>query len=211
MKVSIVSSRPTIAVNNGTGLLIQINDNQQSSGQARFEFVSSATSQALGGPADPAFIGDLSSTCNIGIPTKPFGKIYADILYGTATTAQYADLAENYQADDYYEPGTVVEFGGRAEVTLAQDGTRKVAGVVTTNPAYLMNNKLTGEHVVAIALQGRVPCKVRGKISKGDLLQAASGGYARSSYDPKIGTIIGKSLEDFEGIEGIIEVAVGRM
>ena len=205
------SSFPTLKITSGDGLKVTINDPSQGGGQADFEFISSQRSLSLGGLEAPAFVGDLSTTCNLGLPTKPFGKIYANILYGTATTAQYADLAENYQADDYYEPGTVLEFGGRHEVTLAQDGTQRVAGVVTSNPAYLMNSKLQGEHVVAIALQGRVPCKVRGSIKKGDMLQAASGGYARPAISPKIGTIIGKSLEDFEGIEGVIEVAVGRL
>lgn len=211
IKLLMESSLPTLKITSGDGLKVTINDPSQGGGQADFEFISSQRALSLGGDNDPAFIGDLSSTCNLGLPAKPFGKIYADVLYGTATTAQYADLAENYQADDYYQPGTVLEFGGKNEVTLAQDGTRKVAGVVTSNPAYLMNSKLQGEHVVAIALQGRVPCKVRGTIKKGDMLQAASGGYARCAPQPSIGTIIGKSLEDFTGIEGVIEVAVGRL
>lgn len=211
IRILVDSNRPTLAVTNGTGFRIKINDTSQSGGQADFEFISSDTALSLGGDSDPAFIGDLSSHCNIGLPSRPFGKAYIDTMYGVATSAQYADLAENYQADDYYAPGTVLEFGGQAEVTLADDGTRRVAGVVTSNPAYLMNSKLSGEHVVAIALQGRVPCKVRGHIRKGDMLQAASGGYARVSHDPKIGTIIGKALEDFNGIEGVIEVAVGRL
>jgi hypothetical protein len=130
---------------------------------------------------------------------------------GTATAAQYADLAENYLADQSYAPGTVLEFGGTEEVTLAQDETRRVAGVVSTNPAYLMNSECQGIHVVAIALQGRVPCKVRGKIRKGDMLTSGGAGYARPTIDPKLGTIIGKALEDFGGIEGVIEVAVGRL
>jgi len=130
---------------------------------------------------------------------------------GVATSAQYADLAENYQADREYEPGTVLEFGGEFEVTVASDETRRVAGVVSTNPAYLMNSKLTGGNVVALALQGRVPCKVRGKINKGDMLTSSGGGFARPTIDPKIGTIIGKALEDFDGIEGVIEVVVGRV
>lgn len=130
---------------------------------------------------------------------------------GTATAAQYADLAENYQADADYPPGTVLEFGGTFEVTLAEDETRRVAGVVSTNPAYLMNSELTGMYVVSLALQGRVPCKVRGKIKKGDMLTSGGAGYARPTTDPKLGTIIGKALEDFDGIEGVIEVAVGRL
>jgi hypothetical protein len=74
-----------------------------------------------------------------------------------------------------------------------------------------MNSELTGSNVVAVALQGRVPCKVRGTIRKGDMLVSGGSGYARPTLDPKIGTIIGKALENFDGIEGFIEVVVGRV
>ena len=80
------------------------------------------------------------------------------------TTARYADLAENYLADAEYEVGTVLIFGGDKEVTVTtamKDDTR-VAGVVSENPGYLMNSKLEGENVTAVALQGRVPVKVVG-------------------------------------------------
>jgi hypothetical protein len=133
------------------------------------------------------------------------------LFRGTATSAQYADLAENYVADAQYKPGTVLEIGGNFEVTLAEDGTNRIAGVVSTNPAYLMNSHCQGEHVVAIALQGRTPCKVKGKIKKGDMLISAGNGYARPTLQPQIGTIIGKALEDFNGISGIIEVLVNRV
>ena len=129
---------------------------------------------------------------------------------GSKLQATYADLAEYYEADNEYEPGTVLEFGGEKEVTLAQAMTPRVAGVVSTNPAYVMNSTCKGEHIVAIALQGRVPCKVRGTIRKGDLLISDVGGFARPSTIPLMGTVIGKSLENFEG-EGVIEVAVGRL
>jgi len=129
---------------------------------------------------------------------------------GSKLQATYADLAEYYEADNEYEPGTVLEFGGEKEVTLAQAMTPRVAGVVSTNPAYVMNSTCEGEHIVAIALQGRVPCKVRGTIRKGDLLISDVGGFARPSSIPLMGTVIGKSLENFEG-EGVIEVAVGRL
>jgi len=137
--------------------------------------------------------------------------ITTGLFEGTATTARYADLAEKYTADADYEPGTVLEFGGEFEVTLATDGTRRVAGVVSENPAYLMNSELNSVHVAVIALQGRVPVKVRGNISKGDFIVSAGNGYGRPEFNPAIGTIIGKSLENFEGIDGIIEVAVGRI
>jgi len=129
---------------------------------------------------------------------------------GSKLQATYADLAEYYESDKPYEPGTVVEFGGEKEVTIAEDGTTRVAGVVSTNPAYVMNSQCQGEHVVAVALQGRVPCKVRGTIHKGDMLVSGGNGFARPSQLPVMGMVIGKSLENFEG-EGVIEVAVGRL
>ncbi len=152
-----------------------------------------------------------SGTGDIGQSGNTFGTVYASIFCGTATCARYADLAENYLADKPYAPCTVLEFGGACEVTAAQDGTRRIAGVVSTNPAHLMNTALVGDNVVAVALQGRVPCKVRGKIRKGDMMVSGGGGYARAEYNPSIGSVIGKALEDFDGIEGVIEIVVGRI
>jgi len=130
---------------------------------------------------------------------------------GSQLRATYADLAEYYISDAQYEPGTVLAFGGDKEVTLAEDATARVAGIVSTNPAYVLNTACEGEHTVVLALQGRVPCKVRGNIKKGDMLISAGDGFARTVLTPLIGTVIGKSLENFDGIEGIIEVAVGRL
>jgi hypothetical protein len=129
---------------------------------------------------------------------------------GSRMEATYADLAEYYEADEKYLPGTVLMFGGDKEVTLAEDGTSKVAGVVSTNPAYVMNSTCPGL-LTAVALQGRVPCKVRGKISKGDMLISGGNGFARPNQFPAMGTVIGKALENFDGYEGVIEVAVGRL
>jgi hypothetical protein len=64
---------------------------------------------------------------------------------------------------------------------------------------------------VALALQGRVPCKVRGKVEKGDMMISAGDGFARACSNPTVGSVIGKSLENFNGIEGVVEVAVGRL
>jgi hypothetical protein len=133
------------------------------------------------------------------------------LFMGTATSARYADLAENYLADAEYEPGTVLQIGGEYEVTIAQDSTNKIAGVVSTNPAFLMNSECKGKNVVALAIQGRAPCKVRGKIYKGNMLISAGDGFAKATDTPQFGTIIGKALEDFDGLEGIIEVFVGRI
>jgi len=133
------------------------------------------------------------------------------LFMGTATSARYADLAENYLADSNYPAGTVLEIGGEYEVTIAKDSTNKIAGVVSTNPAFLMNSECEGKYVVAIAIQGRTPCKVKGKIYKGDMLISAGDGFAKATDTPQFGSIIGKALEDFNGSEGIIEVFVGRI
>ncbi len=151
-------------------------------------------------------IPSANTTQNLGTSNSWWGT-----YFGVSTQAKYADLAENYQADAAYEPGTVLEFGGVAEVTVAEDGTRRVAGVVSTNPAHLMNGLLRGPNVVPVALQGRTPCRVRGKISKGDMLVSGGNGFARPDNNPLLGTVIGKALEDFNGIEGVIEVVVGRL
>jgi hypothetical protein len=138
-----------------------------------------------------------------------------NVLTVTATTARYADIAERYLADEKYPPGTVVIFGGPSEVTISNiDASAKVAGVITTNPAFLMNNELQGDAVVDVALQGRVPVKVIGPVGKGDMMVSAVNGRARSESEPRVGTVIGKSLEDFtatpENPETIIEVVIGK-
>lgn len=146
------------------------------------------------------------------VTISSYANMRVDTLTGTATAAQYADLAENYSADAEYAPGTVVCFGGEHEVTLCDhDGDRKVAGVVTSNPAYLMNAEMEADNVCAVALQGRVPVKVTGKVAKGDMMVAAGNGMARAEEDPKMGSVIGKALQDHDGEEGMIEVVVGRM
>lgn len=131
---------------------------------------------------------------------------------GSTLTATYADLAEYYEGDNNYEAGTVVVFGGEKEVTkstIVNDTT--VAGVVTTNPAYVMNKDQQGIKI-CIALVGRIPCKVIGRVKKGDLLTTSNTpGCAIKSLEPKLGSIIGKALEDKNNGEvGIIEIAVGR-
>jgi hypothetical protein len=145
-------------------------------------------------------------TYNLGSPSS-----WWSTFYGVSTQAKYADLAENYQADKAYPAGTVVMFGGAAEVTQAEIDTRAVAGVVSTNPAHLMNGGLTGTNVVPVALQGRVPCNVIGPVRKGDLMVSAGFGYAKSSDNPLIGQVIGKALCDFpSATKAVIEIVVGR-
>ena len=126
--------------------------------------------------------------------------------------ATYADLAEYYEGDQEYKPGQVLVFGGDKEVTTtnAQNDSR-LAGVVTTNPAYIMNNEQKGIKV-CIALAGRVPCWVVGRVKKGDMLTtSATPGCAIKAITPTLGAIVGKALEDKDyGEAGVIQVAVGR-
>jgi hypothetical protein len=129
---------------------------------------------------------------------------------GSRLSATYADLAEYYQADATYEPGTVLMFGGDNEVTLAEEATNRVAGVVSTNPAYAMNSGCP-DIAVAIALQGRVPCKVQGTVRKGDMMISAGSGYAVACSEPRLGQVIGKALENFDLSDGVIEIVVGRL
>ena len=151
--------------------------------------------------------GQADGVGNIGAAGASFNTVHA-----VATSAQYADLAEMYSADADIEPGTVVMFGGDEEVTTCGDADcKRVAGVVSTNPSYIMNAAHEGDHVVAVALTGRVPTKVVGPVRKGDMMVSAGNGAAKASDDPKLGAVLGKALEDFDGDEGVIEVVVGRM
>ena len=135
---------------------------------------------------------------------------------GSRLTATYADLAEYYKGEEAYQPGTVVCFGGREEVHISVEKcSKRVAGVVSTNPAYLMNSTCSGIPV-AVALQGRVPCKVTGKCEKGDVMVSAGDGTATAWYNVATimqpGVVIGKSIEDKnDAEESVIEVAIGRL
>ena len=111
-------------------------------------------------------------TGDIGQSVNRFGTIY-----GPATSAKYADLAEKYTTDQEYEPGTVivVASAGDAEGTASYTTGQRVLGVVSTNPAFIMNDELEGQ---AIALRGRVPVKVIGPIRKGQPLICNQDGKA---------------------------------
>ena len=145
------------------------------------------------------------------------GNFSAGTITATTTQARYADLAENYMGDDKYYPGTVLVFGGEEEVTqCTQRLDTRIAGIVSADPAFLMNEAMTGYSVASVALVGRVPCRVVGEIRKGDLMVASNIiGHAeawRDESNPPAGSVIGKALEDKTGAsEDIIEVVVGRL
>jgi len=155
--------------------------------------------------------GQANGVGNIGNATGFFNTIFAK-----ATSAQYADVAEMYVADQPYPAGTVLEIGGTAEVrATTKYATTGIAGVVSSHPALIMNSGETSSNAVEVALLGRVPCRVTGTIRRGDLLVAsATAGVAtaldRTQYQP--GSVIGKALADYDGTtEGMIEVLVGRL
>ena len=144
---------------------------------------------------------------NIGSSLLGYNTVYAK-----ATSAQYADLAEKYETDSEYEVGTVVIFGGEKEVTKSTiSNDTRVAGVISEDPAYLMNDNSEGQ---AVALVGKVKCKVHGIISKGDLLTTCGThpGCAQKALTPVLGSIIGKAMENKESAEeSTILISVGRL
>ena len=133
------------------------------------------------------------------------GNITANIFNGTATAARYADLAEKYLADKEYEVGTVVIIGGEKEVTASDVNTRAI-GVVSADPAFMMNKDLEGG--IYIALKGRVPCKAYGSVAKGDRLIAGPGGTAMAAHG-NYANVFAVALESTGTRSGnIIEVLV---
>jgi hypothetical protein len=153
-----------------------------------------------------------TTTGRVGLVTSSsFYYTNNGVLNATATAAYYADLAERYEADAVYDEGTVLIIGGDKEVTVtSQFADTRVAGIVSKNPAYLMNKDAgTDESHPAIALKGRVPCKVQGYIKKGDLIVTSSTpGYGIAANHVFGGAIVGKALEEHSEGFGIIEVLV---
>ena len=214
LTAGVVSSTGAItATANITGGNILTAGVMSSTGNAIHGNILTAGVASIGGTitAGGSILPTGNATANIGSSTNQFNTIYA-----RATSAQYADLAEMYCADATYTPGTVVEFGGDQEVTITTEThSTRVAGIISTNPSYLMNSTIACENnSVEVALVGRVPCQVVGTIRKGDrLVSSRIPGTAqamnRDLYEP--GCIVGKALEDYNSNEpGIIEVAVGR-
>ena len=158
--------------------------------------------------------GNIVPNANLTVNIGSVGTWF-NTFFGVSTQAKYADLAENYQADAQYVPGTVLVFGGAREVTTTdQDHNTAVAGIVSTNPAHLMNGRLTGPGVVALGLTGRVPCRVQGPVAKGDVLvTSTTPGVAQRIDNAKFlpGCVVGKALEAINtNTTETIEVVVGR-
>jgi hypothetical protein len=134
--------------------------------------------------------GGTDSVGNIGENSAKFNTIHAVTFSGVSTTAKYADVAEQYLADQEYEPGTVVSIGGVYEITSCGLGDYP-AGVISTDPAYLMNSGLTAG--LPVALVGRVPVRIFGSVIKGQKVYSDLHGRASKNAG---GQLVGISLED---------------
>ncbi len=196
----------TIQVNQGGSTVNAISVN----GSTGLVTIPSLSGNIAGGIISVLGINNLNANGvgNIGNATNFFNTIFAK-----ATSAQYADVAERFAADQVYEPGTVVELGGAAEITQSQEElSDSVFGVISTRAAYLMNAG-AGDDAThpPIAMTGRVPVRIRGSVRKGDRLVSAGGGLARAALpgEATAFNVIGRALEDRSGTdEGVVEAIV---
>jgi hypothetical protein len=206
---------------NVTGVILNVQPNSVAIGTDTYgAYVASGATQGWGitgavtaesGIFNVVIASTSSNTVRTLVYRDGSGDFAAGIITAVATQAQYADLAEKYLPDAEYEPGTVLLIGGPAEVTISRTyESDAVAGIVSTAPAYTMNKDLEGG--VLIALKGRVPCKVKGPVKKGDILVSSNiEGHAetrRHGHRTNPLAVLGKALQDFNGETGVIEVMV---
>jgi hypothetical protein len=176
----------------------------------------SATGNVSGGnliTAGLASVSSITKTGSNGVGNIGSASSTFNVVFARATSALYADLAEMYASDFDYTPGTVVIFGGAAEITQSTEShDTRVAGVVSTNPAFLMNSTISNQLELPVALTGRVPCRVQGPVRKGDLVVSGTEpGTAQRLVSWQPGCVIGKCLETIEDTAvRTIEVVVGR-
>ena len=195
-------------------LLIQINDGGVTTtmvtmyGANNMTTIRGSTTVNTAGGATAIVNGAGNAVGNIGSTSSYFNTIYAQ-----ATTALYADVAERFAADEIYEPGTVVELGGSAEITRVQhDASDTVFGVISTRPAFTMNGG-AGDNDThpPVAMTGRVPVKVIGIVNKGDRLISAGDGVARAAQPGEATSfnVIGRALSGKSTVEaGTVEAIV---
>lgn len=215
-------AKDVLTIDGATGKALVSSDPVAGLGIATKQYVDnigSATGNYLFRDGSNAVTGtilpDTTGARSLGSSALRFGTVYANVFNGTATTAQYADLAERFEADNAYEPGTVVELGGAAEITKAvEELSSNVFGVVSTQAAYLMNNGAgTNDTHPPIAMNGRVPVKVIGKVNKGDRLVSAGNGFARAAleneatHDNVLGRALNSKNDDSEGtVEAVVKI-----
>ena len=156
-----------------------------------------------------------SSAFDLGSAVNRYGNVYAGVFHGTATAAQYADLAERYHADEFLEPGTVVSIGGECEITRSRTvGSSDVFGVVSTQPGLMLNSAAgSNETHPYVALSGRAPVRVVGRVLKGARLMSSSLPGVAQKWEPQYGmlAILGRALDNktTDSID-LVEAVIGN-
>lgn len=143
-------------------------------------------------------VGNVLPSANVTYNLGATGARWSNI-WGVSSSALYADLAEKYESDAYYDAGTVVRIGGTKEITVCNDDcSNEVFGCISQNPAYLMNDGKSDPNWLPVVLHGRSMIKVTGQVRKGDRLVAAGNGYARKGnwHELTYQTEIGRALSD---------------
>ena len=187
-RVSVSGSDVTIQnqTNNGD-ISIKVNDGGVTTTVVNFDGATSAMNPGANAAID------------LGTSSLQYNNVYAVNFNGTASAAEYSDLAERFEADTAYPAGTVVELGGAKEITMSREElSDAVFGVISTAAAYLMNSGAgNNETHPPIAMNGRVPVRVVGKVNKGDRLVSAGGGLARVATKEELTpfNVIGRALE----------------
>jgi hypothetical protein len=195
-------------------LILQINDGGVTTtmltlyGANNMTAIRGSTTVNTAGGATAIVNGAGNAVGNIGSSSSYFNTVFAQ-----ATTALYADVAERFASDEIYEPGTVVELGGSAEITrVRHDASDSVFGVISTRPAFTMNGG-AGDNDThpPVAMTGRVPVKVTGIVNKGDRLISAGDGVARAAQPGEATSfnVIGRALSGKTTVEaGTVEAIV---
>jgi len=208
------SSTPAISITGTNGRVTLAND-LNVTGAANVTGITTLAVTTLGGAVTLAanMLPSANISVELGSTSFRWANVWATTFRGTAITAQYADLAERFEADSAYQPGTVVELGGEKEITAAdQDLSDRVFGVISTRAGFLMNGE-AGSDIThpPVAMQGRVPVRVIGTVKKGDRLVSAGAGLARAADRTEITAfnVIGRALADkTTQDEGTVEAIV---
>lgn len=208
-----------ITVDGATGEVLVLANPTQNLGVATKAYVDAQLGSSSGLARDGSntitgdILPDTNNTHDLGSSTVKFAEIHATTFSGESTSAQYADLAERFAADNVYTPGTLMALGGAEEITqVNEENTENVFGVISSRAAYLMNAG-AGDNDThpAIAISGRVPVRVIGEVRKGDRLVSAGNGLARAGSQDEITAfnVVGRALENkYTSNEGLVECFV---
>lgn len=208
-----------ITVDGATGEVLVLANPTQNLGVATKAYVDSQLGSSSGLARDGSntitgdILPDTTNTHDLGSTTVKFAEIHATTFHGESTSAQYADLAERFAADNVYTPGTLMALGGAEEITqVNEENTENVFGVISSRAAYLMN-AAAGDNDThpAIAISGRVPVRTIGEVRKGDRLVSAGNGLARAGSQDEITAfnVVGRALENkYTSSEGLVECFV---